>query len=50
MPPMSRIGPDDKRHEHVLTIWDRCEMKMMKDSYNLPLKCDWIFKNLEIIA
>ena len=34
---MFRIGPDDKRYEHVLKIWDRCEMKMMKDYYNLPL-------------
>ena len=30
----------DKVYEHVLNVWNRFEMKMMKDYYNLYLKYD----------
>ena len=30
----------DKVYEHVLNVWNRFEMKMMKDYHNLYLKCD----------
>ena len=30
-------------YEHVLKVWDRFEMEMMKDYPNLHLKCDVLF-------
>ena len=30
----------DKKYEHVFKVWDRPEMKKMKDYYDLSLKCD----------
>ena len=30
----------DKEYEHVLKIWNKFEMKTMKDCHNLYLKCD----------
>ena len=29
----------DKEHEHVLNVWNKFEMKTMKDYHNLYLKC-----------
>ena len=29
-----------KEYEHILKVWDRFEMKTMKDYRNLYLKCD----------
>ena len=45
----------DKEYEHVLTVWNKFEMKKMKDYHDLYLKCDAllladVFENLEIIA
>ena len=34
----SRIS--DKEHEHVLKVWDKFEMKTMKDYHDFYLKCD----------
>ena len=33
-----KIG--DKEYQHVLKVWDRFEMKTMKDYYDLYLNCD----------
>ena len=33
----------DKESEHVLKVWDKSEMKTMKDYHNLYLKCDVLF-------
>ena len=46
---------NSEKHEHVLNVWNNCEMKTMKDYHDLYLKCDIlyladVFKNLEIIA
>ena len=30
----------DKEFEHVFKVWDRFEMRTMKDYHNLYLKCD----------
>ena len=30
----------DKEYDHVLKVWNKCEMKTMKDYHNLYLKCD----------
>ena len=30
----------DKEYEHVLKVWNKFEMKIMKDYPNLYLKCD----------
>ena len=35
-----RIKNSDKEYEHVLKVWDRFEMKTMKDYHNLYLKYD----------
>ena len=45
----------DKEYKHVLNVWNRFEMKTMKDYHDLYLKCDIllledVFRNLEIIA
>ena len=32
----------DKEYEHVLTIWDRYEIKTMKSYHNLYMKCDFL--------
>ena len=34
----SRIS--DKEHEHVLKVWDKFEIKTMKDYHEFYLKCD----------
>ena len=31
---------NEKEYEHVLNVWDKPEMKTMKDYYDLYLKCD----------
>ena len=31
---------NDKEYEHVITVWNRFEMKIMKDYHDLFLKCD----------
>ena len=47
---------NDKEHEHVLKVWNKFEMKKMKDYHDLYLKCDILLlaktfvKNLKIIA
>ena len=33
-----KIG--DKEYEHVLNVWNKFEIKLMKDYHNLYLKCD----------
>ena len=30
----------EKKYEHVLNVWKKFEMKTMKDSHDLYLKCD----------
>ena len=30
----------DKKYEHVLNVWNKFEMKMMKDYQDFYLKCD----------
>ena len=30
----------DKEYEHALNVWNKSEMKVMKDYDNLHLKCD----------
>ena len=45
----------DKKYDHVLNVWNKFEMKMMKNYHQLYLKCDVLFlvdvlKDLEIIA
>ena len=30
----------DKEYKHVLNVWNKFEMKTMKDYHNLYLKCD----------
>ena len=45
----------DKEYEHALNVWNKFEMKTMKDDHDLYLKCDAllladVFENLEIIA
>ena len=30
----------DKEYEHVLKVWNKLEMKTMKDYHDLYLKCD----------
>ena len=37
----------DRKHKHVVKLWDWFEMKTMKDSHDLYLKYDVL---LEIIA
>ena len=32
----------DKLYEHVAKVWDRFEMKTMKDYHDLYLKCDML--------
>ena len=31
---------NDKEYDHVITVWNRFEMKIMKDYHDLFLKCD----------
>ena len=33
----------DKEYEHVLNVWNKFEMKTMKDYHDLYLKCDVLF-------
>lgn len=33
----------DKEYEHFIKVWDRFEIKTMKDYYELYLKCDMLF-------
>ena len=33
----------DKEYEHALEVWDKFEMKTMKDHYGLYLECDVFF-------
>ena len=33
----------DKEYEHVLKVWDKFKMKMMKDYHDLYLTCDQNF-------
>ena len=45
----------DKKYDHVLNVWNKFEMKTMKNYHQLYLKCDVLFlvdvlKDLEIIA
>ena len=37
----------DKEYDHVLKVWNKFEMKTMKDYHNLYLKCKCL-KNFEI--
>ena len=30
----------DKEYEHVLKVWNKSKMKVMKDYHDLYLKCD----------
>ena len=30
----------DKKHEHALNVWNKFEMKTMKEFHDLNLKCD----------
>ena len=30
----------EKEYEHALNVWNKFEMKMMKDYHNLYLQCD----------
>ena len=30
----------NKEYEHLLKVWNKFEMKTMKDYHNLDLKCD----------
>ena len=30
----------EKEYEHALNVWNKLEMKMMKDYHNLYLQCD----------
>ena len=30
----------DKKYEHVLNVWNKFEMKTMKDYHDVYLKCD----------
>ena len=34
---------NDKEYEHVLNVWNKFEMKTMKDSHDLYLKCDGLY-------
>ena len=34
----------DKEYEHALNIWNKFEMKTMKDYHNFYLKCDVLLK------
>ena len=38
-----QVKNSDKKYEHALKIWDRCQMNMMKDYRDLYLKCDALF-------
>ena len=44
----------DKEYDHVLKVWNKFEMKTMKDYHNLYLKCDVlllvVFEKLKITA
>ena len=31
---------NDKEYEHVLNVWNKFQMKTIKDYYDLYLKCD----------
>ena len=33
----------DKEYDHALKVWNKSEMKTMKDYYDLYLKCDVLF-------
>ena len=33
----------DKEYEHVLTVWNKFEMKKMKDCHDFYIKCDVLF-------
>ena len=33
----------DKEYDHALKVWNKSEMKTMKDYYDLYLKCDVFF-------
>ena len=34
------IKISDREHEHVLKVWNKFEMKTVKDYHDLYLKCD----------
>ena len=38
-----QVKNSDKKYEHALKIWDRCQMNLMKDYHDLYLKCDALF-------
>ena len=45
----------DKEYEHFLKVWNKFEMKTMKDYHDLYLTCDVLlledfFKKIEIVA
>ena len=33
----------DKEYEHVLNVWNKRDMKTMKDNHDFCLKCDVLF-------
>ena len=35
-----QVKNTDKEYEHGLNVWDRFEMKIMKDFHSLYLRCD----------
>ena len=35
-----QVKNSDKKYEHALKVWDRCQMNMIKDYHDLYLKCD----------
>ena len=35
-----KVKNSDKEYEHVLIVWNKFEMKVMKDYHNLYLQCD----------
>ena len=37
---LTRKKNSDKEYDHVLNVWNRFEMKTMKDYHHLYLKCD----------
>ena len=38
-----QVKNSDKKYEHALKVWDRCQMNMIKDYHDLYLKCDVLF-------
>ena len=35
-----KVKNSDKEYEYVLKVWNKFEMKVMKDYHNLYLQCD----------